>query len=220
MTKKEFSSKQVGNRIRERRIELQLSMPELAKRLGVNKSTIQRYEYDGVDPKRTMIINSLADVLLTTPEWLTGISDDKEYSSYTECKIDLSKHINTYLDFVTTHVNNEAHQLMLTDFLGKIIDLFSFYCYYFAEARTEIENAMKDTILTESLIKYKLNNAVIEANIYHDKVDKSINNLISFIDGLSHFYDVGRTKVDIPELFKIVTTAESEIKDKLNSSDN
>ena len=63
--------KQVGERIRERRTELKLSMPELGKRRGVNKSTIQRYEADGVDPKRTMIIDGLAHALLTTSEWLT-----------------------------------------------------------------------------------------------------------------------------------------------------
>lgn len=57
--KKSFGPKQVGERIRERRTELKLSMPELGKRLGVNKSTIQRYEADGVDPKRTMIIDGL-----------------------------------------------------------------------------------------------------------------------------------------------------------------
>ena len=49
-------------------------MPELGRRVGVNKSTIQRYEADGVDPKRTMVINGLAEALLTTPEWLTGLS--------------------------------------------------------------------------------------------------------------------------------------------------
>ena len=57
-TKEMFSPKQVGERIKERRTELKLSMPELGKRIGVNKSTIQRYEADGVDPKRTMIINA------------------------------------------------------------------------------------------------------------------------------------------------------------------
>ena len=45
--KKSFGPKQVGERIRERRTELKLSMPELGRRLGVNKSTIQRYEADG-----------------------------------------------------------------------------------------------------------------------------------------------------------------------------
>ena len=75
----EFTAKQVGERVKERRTELNLTMPELGKRIGVNKSTIQRYEADGVDPKRTMIINGLADALLTTPEWLTGLSEEKEY---------------------------------------------------------------------------------------------------------------------------------------------
>ena len=78
-----FTPKQVGQRIKERRNEINISMPELGRRVGVNKSTIQRYETDGVDPKRTMIINGLADALLTTPEWLTGLSDEKEYNSKT-----------------------------------------------------------------------------------------------------------------------------------------
>ena len=82
---KPFTPKQVGERIKERRTELNLSMPELGRRVSVNKSTIQRYEADGVDPKRTMIINGLAQALLTTPEWLTGLSDEKEYSNYTVC---------------------------------------------------------------------------------------------------------------------------------------
>ena len=72
-----FTAKQVGERVKERRTELNLTMPELGKRVGVNKSTIQRYEADGVDPKRTMIINGLADALLTTPEWLTGLRSEE-----------------------------------------------------------------------------------------------------------------------------------------------
>ncbi len=31
---------------------------------------------DGVDPKRTMIINGMAEALLTIPEWLTGFSEE------------------------------------------------------------------------------------------------------------------------------------------------
>ena len=84
-----FTAKHVGERVKERRTELNLTMPELGKRVGVNKSTIQRYEADGVDPKRTMIINGLAEALLTTPEWLTGLSEDKEYGSRTLCARDM-----------------------------------------------------------------------------------------------------------------------------------
>ena len=88
-----FTAKQVGERVKERRLELNLTMPELGKRIGVNKSTIQRYEADGVDPKRTMIINGLAEALLTTPEWLTGLSEEKEYDAKTLCQRDIESHI-------------------------------------------------------------------------------------------------------------------------------
>ena len=73
-------------------------MPELGRRVGVNKSTIQRYEADGVDPKRTMVINGLAEALLTTPEWLTGLSEEKEYDTKTLCQRDIESHIAKYLD--------------------------------------------------------------------------------------------------------------------------
>ena len=139
-----FTPKQVGERIKERRIELGLSMPELGKRIGVNKSTIQRYEADGVDPKRTMIINGLADALLTTPEWLTGLSNDKEYDSRTLCQKDIEQHIKKYLDTVSSTVSGEPHQQLLTTFLGKLIDLYSVLCHYFADAMTEVDRVAED----------------------------------------------------------------------------
>ena len=64
MKKKPHSAanRSVGG-IKERRTELNITMPELGRRVGVDKSTIQRYEADGVDPKRTMVINGLAEAL-------------------------------------------------------------------------------------------------------------------------------------------------------------
>ena len=132
-----FTAKQVGERVKERRTELNLTMPELGKRIGVNKSTIQRYEADGVDPKRTMVINGLAEALLTTPEWLTGLSEDKEYDSKTLCEKDLEEHIRKYIDTVSTVVNGEPHQQFLTTFLGKMIDLYSILCYHFSAIASE-----------------------------------------------------------------------------------
>lgn len=60
-----FTSEQVGHRIKERRNDLGISMPELGRRVGVNKSTIQRYETDGVDPKRTMCIHRTSSSICT-----------------------------------------------------------------------------------------------------------------------------------------------------------
>ena len=156
-----FTPKQVGQRIKERRNEINISMPELGRRVGVNKSTIQRYETDGVDPKRTMIINGLADALLTTPEWLTGLSDEKEYNSKTLCQMDIEKHITAYLDELTATVKGEPHQQFLTTFLGRIIDLYSVFCVHFARAMAEADQIAEDEGLKKSLMRYAIESGAV-----------------------------------------------------------
>ena len=212
-----FTPKQVGKRIMERRIELGLSMPELGKRIGVNKSTIQRYEADGVDPKRTMIINGLADALLTTPEWLTGLSNDKEYDSRTLCQKDIEQHIKKYLDTVSSTVSGEPHQQLLTTFLGKLIDLYSVLCHYFANAMTEVDRVAEDEGLKQSLMRYAIESGAITERVYRKEMALPIEDMKRFLDGILHIYDEGRTAVKMGDLFGIVTEAENRLAEKKNS---
>ena len=213
-TKEMFSPKQVGERIKERRTELKLSMPELGKRIGVNKSTIQRYEADGVDPKRTMIINGLAEALLTTPEWLTGLSDDKEYSIYTVCQMDLEKHIKGYLETVTSTVNGEPHQQLLTTFLGQIVDLYTVLTKYWAMSMKKVDEVAEDEGLKESIRKYAIHIGSITEQVYQKEMEVPIEDMKRYLDGILHLYDEGRTKVSIPELFGIVDQAKQKLIEK------
>lgn len=213
-TKEMFSPKQVGERIKERRTELKLSMPELGKRIGVNKSTIQRYEADGVDPKRTMIINGLAEALLTTPEWLTGLSDDKEYSIYTVCQMDLEKHIKGYLETVTSTVNGEPHQQLLTTFLGQIVDLYTILTKYWAVSMKKVDEVTEDEGLKESIGKYAIHIGSITERVYQKEMEVPIEDMKRYLDGILHLYDEGRTKVSIPELFGIVDQAKQKLIEK------
>ena len=212
--KEMFSPKQVGERIKERRTELKLSMPELGKRIGVNKSTIQRYEADGVDPKRTMIINGLAEALLTTPEWLTGLSDDKEYSIYTVCQMDLEKHIKGYLESVTSTVNGEPHQQLLTTFLGQIVDLYTILTKYWAVSMKKVDEVAEDEGLKESIGKYAIHIGSITEQVYQKEMEVPIEDMKRYLDGILHLYDEGRTKVSIPELFGIVDQAKQKLIEK------
>ena len=213
-TKEMFSPKQVGERIKERRTELGLSMPELGKRIGVNKSTIQRYEADGVDPKRTMIINGLAEALLTTPEWLTGLSDEKEYSIYTVCQLDLEKHIKGYLETVTSTVNGEPHQQLLTTFLGQIVDLYTILTKYWAVSMKKVDEVAEDEGLKESIGKYAIHIGSITEQVYQKEMEVPIEDMKRYLDGILHLYDEGRTKVSIPELFGIVDQAKQKLIEK------
>lgn len=209
-----FTAKQVGERVKERRTELNLTMPELGKRIGVNKSTIQRYEADGVDPKRTMIINGLAEALLTTPEWLTGLSEDKEYDSRTLCEKDLEEHIKKYIDIVSTVVNGEPHQQLLTTFLGKMIDLYSVLCYHFSDAMAEVDRVSEDEGLKQSLRRYAIESGAITERVYHKEMEAPIEDMKRFLDGILHIYDEGRTAVKMSDLFGIVAEAEARLAEK------
>ena len=212
-----LTAKQVGERIKERRADLKISMPELGRRIGVNKSTIQRYETDGVDPKRSMIINGLAEALLTTPEWLTGLSDDKAYDSYTVCQKDIEQHIRQYLDTVSSVVKGEPHQQLLTTFLGKIIDLYSVFCHYFADAMAEIDRVAEDEGLKQSIMRYAIEVGAIEERVYRKEMELPIEDMKRFLDGILHIYDEGRTKVKMDDLFGIVTEAKERLSEKNNS---
>lgn len=209
-----FTAKQVGERVKERRTELNLTMPELGKRIGVNKSTIQRYEADGVDPKRTMIINGLAEALLTTPEWLTGFSEDKEYDSRALCEKDLEEHIKKYIDIVSTVVNGEPHQQLLTTFLGKMIDLYSVLCYHFSDAMAEVDRVAEDEGLKQSLRRYAIESGAITERVYHKEMEAPIEDMKRFLDGILHIYDEGRTAVKMSDLFGIVAEAEARLAEK------
>ena len=213
-TKEMFSPKQVGERIKERRTELKLSMPELGKRIGVNKSTIQRFVADGGDAKRTMIINGLAEALLTTPEWLTGLSDDREYSIYTVCQLDLEKHIKGYLETVTNTVNGEPHQQLLTTFLGQIVDLYTILTKYWAVSMKKVDEVAEDEGLKESIGKYAIHIGSITEQVYQKEMEVPIEDMKRYLDGILHLYDEGRTKVSIPELFGIVDQAKQKLIEK------
>ena len=212
-----FTAKQVGQRVKERRIELNLTMPELGERIGVNKSTIQRYEASGVDPTRTMIVNGLAEALLTTPEWLTGLSEDKEYDSKTLCQQDIEKHITKYLECLTSTVQGQPHQQLLTTFLGKIVDLYSVFCYHWADATAEIDRVAEDEGLKSSLMRYAIEVGAIEERVYRKEMEMPIEDMKRFLDGILHIYDEGRTKVSIGDLFDMVTAAEKRLTEKKNS---
>jgi transcriptional regulator with XRE-family HTH domain len=67
--------REVRDRIRERRKELQLSATEVAEALGLSRATIHRYESDEINKLPSEVLIPLARVLQTTPAWLMGWED-------------------------------------------------------------------------------------------------------------------------------------------------
>lgn len=66
----------IQNVIKTRRKELELTLEDVAVRVGVNRSTVQRWETGGIANLGQDKIASLAAALQVTPEYLLGWTDD------------------------------------------------------------------------------------------------------------------------------------------------
>lgn len=77
----------IGKRLKNRRLELGLSVDEVAKRLGKNRATIYRYENNDIENLPTTVLEPLAKILDTTPAYLMGW-DNAEKNKKSEKKLE------------------------------------------------------------------------------------------------------------------------------------
>ena len=65
----------IADRIRNRRLELGLSVDDLAELLNKNRATVYRYESNYIKTYSADVIESLAKALQTTPAYFYGFDD-------------------------------------------------------------------------------------------------------------------------------------------------
>lgn len=71
-----MTNEEIGLRISYRRNQLGLTMDDVAKKIGVAKSTIQRYEKGTIEKIKLPVIESIASALSVNPDWIIGNTDD------------------------------------------------------------------------------------------------------------------------------------------------
>lgn len=67
-----------GERLKQRRKTMKLSADDIAIELGVSRSTIFRYESGQIEKVPASSLETLAEILYTTPAYLMGWTDDPE----------------------------------------------------------------------------------------------------------------------------------------------
>lgn len=65
-------SDSIGRRLRKLRLEQELTLEDISKKVGVTKATINKYESGIVKNIKRDTIEKLAEVLCTSPEYLMG----------------------------------------------------------------------------------------------------------------------------------------------------
>lgn len=76
-----LSKEQISEKIKCRRIEMGLTLEELAELVGVAASTVQRYESGMIKNFKKPVLNAIAAALKVTPNWLYG-DDDLPSNAY------------------------------------------------------------------------------------------------------------------------------------------
>lgn len=65
-----------GDRMKARRKEIGVPVDQVAAALGVSVATVYRYENGDIEKVPGAVLEPLANVLYTTPQWLMGWTDD------------------------------------------------------------------------------------------------------------------------------------------------
>ena len=73
---------EMGQRIKERRMEMGLTQEELGEKLGLQKSAIAKYENGRVENIKRSTIEQMAKVLDCSPSYLMGFDDLPEYRQF------------------------------------------------------------------------------------------------------------------------------------------
>lgn len=68
----------IGERIYKKRMELGLSVEDIAKKLNKNRATIYRYENNEIEKIPINILEPLAKILHTTPAYIMGFDEDSK----------------------------------------------------------------------------------------------------------------------------------------------
>ncbi|MEH2949515.1 helix-turn-helix transcriptional regulator [Sporofaciens sp. JLR.KK001] len=95
-----MTNAEIGSRIKYARDLKDATLEDIAKKVGVTKSTIQRYEAGKISAIKIPVVDAIAIALNVNPAWIVGKSDDMELPSqkipkilqYYETLNDIGKH--------------------------------------------------------------------------------------------------------------------------------
>ena len=129
--------KLIGSRAKQRRLELNLTQPYVAEKMGVTASTILRYENGSIDNTKKMVLEGLSEALHVSIEWLKGETDeyetditDKKELQIRDAMSDILKQLPLNLSKKEDAFSKDLLLLMLKQY-NLFLDSFQFACKNF-----------------------------------------------------------------------------------------
>ena len=139
--------KLIGSRAKQRRLELNLTQPYVAEKMGVTASTILRYENGSIDNTKKMVLEGLSEALHVSIEWLRGETDeyetditDKKELQIRDAMGDILKQLPLDLSKKEDAFSKDLLLLMLKQY-NLFLDSFQFACKNFKGNAQEADMA-------------------------------------------------------------------------------
>lgn len=101
-----LNTTEISNRIKYARDIRDVTLDDIAHKVGVAKSTIQRYEAGKIKNPKLHVVDSIAKALNVNPQWLIGKSDDME----------IVKEISSTDKFPHALMNSDTMQSLIEEF--------------------------------------------------------------------------------------------------------
>ena len=174
---------EIGKRVAQRREELGYSLDRVAELLGVNKSTVLRYETLGVDPSKTMTMIGLADALCTTVEWLKGESEDKSKEEFLETERHVYDEVSGMLNRLYSQEDDADIRKAAVNIFDESLEIFSIFNTYFSNAC----HKAKDTAL--QFAGTDINAALVAQTVYRAEIKEGIDSMYAMVDELYKLFD-------------------------------
>ena len=142
--------KLIGSRAKQRRLELNLTQPYVAEKMGVTASTILRYENGSIDNTKKMVLEGLSEALHVSIEWLRGETDeyetditDKKELQIRDAMGDILKQLPLDLSKKEDAFSKDLLLLMLKQY-NLFLESFQFACKNYKGNTNEADIASND----------------------------------------------------------------------------
>lgn len=89
-----MNNTQIGNRIKSRRKELNLTLKDIANIVGVASSTIQRYENGTISQIKLPVLEAIAKAINVNPTWLVKENAKMEINSVDDINMSIKRYKN------------------------------------------------------------------------------------------------------------------------------
>ena len=104
--------KLIGSRVKQRRLELNLTQLYVAEKMGVTASTILRYENGLIDNTKKMVLEGLSEAFHVSIEWLKGKTDEYETDNTDKKELQIRDAMGDILNPLPLDLNNLEEQCL------------------------------------------------------------------------------------------------------------